>query len=80
MRLYEERFDKEFFFFHAEFLEFQSYSRHRNHFDIDSKRTHSEEIHVIPMERFLDVMCCYPIFDPCFKKISEKSKTSKKKH
>ena len=29
--------------FHAEFVEFQSYSRHRNHFDIDSKQTHSEE-------------------------------------
>jgi hypothetical protein len=42
--------------FHAEFLEFQSYSRHRNHFDIDSKQTHSEEIQVIPMERFLEVM------------------------
>ena len=42
--------------FHAEFLEFQSYSRHRNHFDIDSKRTHSEEIQVIPMERFSEVM------------------------
>ena len=38
--------------FHAEFLDFQSYSKHRNHFDIDSKRTHSEEIQVIPMERF----------------------------
>jgi len=42
--------------FHAEFLEFQSYSRYRNHFDIDSKQTHSEEIQVIPMERFSDVM------------------------
>jgi hypothetical protein len=42
--------------FHVEFLEFQSYSRHRNHFDIDSKRTHSEEIQVIPMERFSEVM------------------------
>jgi hypothetical protein len=38
------------------FLEFQSYSRHRNHFDIDSKQTHSEEIQMIPMERFSDVM------------------------
>ena len=56
MRLYEERFDKEFFFFHAEFLEFQSYSRHRNHFDIDSKQTHYEEIQVIPMERLSEVM------------------------
>jgi len=33
--------------FYAEILEFQSYSRHRNHFDIDSKQTHSEEIQVI---------------------------------
>jgi len=38
------------------FLEFQSYSRHRNHFDIDSKQTHSEEIQVILMERFSKVM------------------------
>jgi len=37
-------------------LEFQSYSRHKNHFDIDSKQTHYEEIQVIPMERFSDVM------------------------
>ena len=42
--------------FHAEILEFQNYSRHRNHFDIDSKQTHSEEIQVIPMERFPEVM------------------------
>jgi hypothetical protein len=42
--------------FHAEILEFQSYSRHKNHFDIDSKQTHSEEIQVIPMERFSEVM------------------------
>ena len=42
--------------FHAEFLEFQNYSRHRNHFDIDSKRTHSEEIQVIPIERFSEMM------------------------
>jgi len=35
--------------FYAEILEFQSYSRHRNHFDIDSKQTHSEEIQVISM-------------------------------
>jgi hypothetical protein len=38
------------------FLEFQSYSSNRNHFDIDSKYTHSEEIQVIPMERFSEVM------------------------
>jgi maltooligosyltrehalose synthase len=42
--------------FYAAILEFQSYSRHRNYFDIDSKQTHSEEIQVIPMERFSDVM------------------------
>jgi hypothetical protein len=42
--------------FHAEILEFQSYSRHRNHFDIDSKKTCSEEIQVIPMERLSEVM------------------------
>jgi hypothetical protein len=42
--------------FHVEFLEFQSYSRHRNHFDIDLKQTHSEEIQVIPMKMFLKVM------------------------
>jgi hypothetical protein len=42
--------------FHAEILEFQSYSRHRNHFDIDSKQTLSKEIQVISMERFPEVM------------------------
>jgi len=42
--------------FHAEILEFQSYSRHRNYFYINSKQTHSEEIQVIPMERFSEVM------------------------
>jgi len=42
--------------FHAEILEFQSYSRHKNHFDIDSKQTYSEEIQVIPMDRFSEVM------------------------
>jgi hypothetical protein len=42
--------------FHAEFLEFQSYSIHRNHFDLDSKKTRSEENQVIPMERFSEVM------------------------
>ena len=42
--------------FHVEILEFQSYSRHRNHFDIDLNETHSEEIQVIFMERFLEVM------------------------
>jgi len=42
--------------FHTEFLEFQNYSKHRNHFDIDLKPTHSEEIQVIPMERFSEVM------------------------
>jgi hypothetical protein len=42
--------------FHVEILEFQSYSRHGNYFDIDSKQTRSEEIQVIPMERFSEVM------------------------
>jgi len=42
--------------FHAKFLEFQSYSRHRNHFDIDSKQTNSEEIQVILIERFSEVI------------------------
>jgi len=42
--------------FQAKFLEFQSYSRHRNHFNIDSKQTPSEEIQVIPIERFSEVM------------------------
>jgi hypothetical protein len=42
--------------FHAEFLEFQSYSKHTNHFDIDLKQTNFEEIQVIPMERFSEVM------------------------
>jgi hypothetical protein len=42
--------------FHAEILEFQSYSRHKNHFDIDSKQTYSEEIQVISMEGFSEVM------------------------
>ena len=55
MRLCEGRFDKELLSCRF-FLEFQSYSRHRNHFDIDSKQTHSEEIQVIPMERFSEVM------------------------
>jgi len=34
------------------FFEFQSYSRHRNHFDIGLKQTHFEEIQVIPMDKF----------------------------
>ena len=42
--------------FHAEILEFQSYSRHGNHFDIDSKQTHFEEIQEILMVRFSEVM------------------------
>jgi hypothetical protein len=42
--------------FHAEILEFQSYSKHKNHFYIDSKQTCSKEIQVIPMERFSEVM------------------------
>ena len=55
IRLCEGRCDKEFVFMHK-FLEFQSYSRHKNHFDIDSKQTHSEKIQVIPMERLLEGM------------------------
>jgi len=54
MRLCEGRFDKEFF--SCRILEFQSYSRHRNYFDIDSKQTHSEKIQVIPIERLSEVM------------------------
>jgi hypothetical protein len=42
--------------FYPEILKFHSYSRHRNHFDIDSKQTHFEEIQVILLERFSDVM------------------------
>jgi hypothetical protein len=42
--------------FHTEILEFQSYSRHKNHFEIDSKQTYSEEIQVISMEGFSEVM------------------------
>jgi hypothetical protein len=42
--------------FHIEILEFQSYSKHRNHFDIDLKQTRSEEIQMIPIERFSKVM------------------------
>jgi len=38
------------------FWNFKSYSRHRNHFDVCSKQTHSEGIQVIPMERFSEVM------------------------
>jgi len=37
-------------------LEFQNYSRHKNHFDIDLKQTHYEEIQVIPMERLSEMM------------------------
>jgi hypothetical protein len=42
--------------FHTEIWEFQSYSKHRNPFDIDSKQTHSKEIQVISIERFSEVM------------------------
>jgi hypothetical protein len=60
MRLCERRFrlftrscfHVEFFFF----LEFQSYSRHKNHFDISLKQTCSEEIQVIPMDKFSKLM------------------------
>jgi hypothetical protein len=41
--------------FHASILEFQSYSRHINHFDIDSKQICYEESQVIPIERFSKV-------------------------
>ena len=54
--------------FHAEILKFHSYSRHRNHFDIDSKQTHFEEIQVILMERFSDVM---KTFFFCFRRKCE---------
>jgi hypothetical protein len=40
--------------FHAEILEFQSYSRYINHFDIDSKQTRFEEIQGIAIERLSD--------------------------
>ena len=42
--------------FHTEILEFQSYSRHKNHFDIGLKQTRSEKIQVIPIDRFSKVM------------------------
>ena len=34
----------------------QKFWNFKNHFDIDSKQTHSEEIQVISMERFSEVM------------------------
>jgi hypothetical protein len=37
-------------------LKFQSYSKHRNHFDIGLKQTRYEEIQVIPIDRFSEVM------------------------
>ena len=53
--------------FMQNFLEFQSYSKHRNHFDIDSKQTHYEEIQVILMERFSKVMktLCFAFWRKC---------------
>jgi len=42
--------------FHAKILEFQSYSRHRYYFDINSKQTPSEKIQVIPIKRFSEVI------------------------
>jgi hypothetical protein len=45
--------------FHVEFLEFQSYSRHRNHFDISLKQTRYEEIQMIPMDKFSEVTKTY---------------------
>jgi hypothetical protein len=61
MRLCERRLVFTRKCFHVEFLKFQSYSRHRNHFDIGLKQTRSEEIQVIPMDRFSEVMqtCCF---------------------
>jgi hypothetical protein len=40
----------------VEFFEFQSYSRHKYHFDIGVKQTRSEEIQVIPMNKVSEVM------------------------
>jgi hypothetical protein len=37
-------------------LKFQSYSKHINHFDIGLKQTRYEEIQVIPIDRFSEVM------------------------
>jgi hypothetical protein len=48
--------------FHGEFLEFQSYSKHKNHFDIGLKQTYSEEIQVIPMDMssyVLKIFVCF---------------------
>ena len=56
MRLHQRRFG--LFIrscFHVEFLEFQSYSRHINHFDISLKQTRSEEIQII-LDKFSEVM------------------------
>ena len=36
--------------FHGEFLEFQSSSKHKNHFDVGLRQTCFEEIQVIPMD------------------------------
>jgi hypothetical protein len=37
--------------FMENFLEFQSYSKHKNHFDIGLKKTHFEEIQVILVDK-----------------------------
>jgi hypothetical protein len=42
--------------FHVEILDFQSSSTQRNHFDTSLKQTCSEEIQMIPMDRFSEVM------------------------
>jgi hypothetical protein len=42
--------------FSCKVLEFQSYSRHKNHFGISLKQTCSEEIQVIHMDKFSEVM------------------------
>jgi hypothetical protein len=39
--------------FHGEFLEFQSYSKHKNQFRVSLKQTCSKEIQVIPMDKSL---------------------------
>jgi hypothetical protein len=43
-------------YFLAKILEFQNYSKRRNHFDIGLKQTRYEEIQVIPIDRFSEVM------------------------
>jgi hypothetical protein len=54
MRLYEGRFDKDLF--SCRIFGIPKLFQTQNHFDIDSKKTHSEEIQVIPMERLSEMM------------------------